>query len=82
MNRKGVSYDVGRVYYFNWRSVFDPQIIHRELEIIKNDLHYNAVRICGFSIDQLMIAAEIALKQRLEVWLSPELWDKSEKQTL
>jgi hypothetical protein len=82
MNRKGVSYDVGRVMGINWRPNFDPKVVHRELEIIKNDLHCNAVRICGFNIDRLMIAAEDALKQGLEVWLSPELWDKSQKNTL
>ncbi len=82
MERKGVSYDVGRVMGFNWRPVFDPKIVHRELEIIKDDLHCNAVRICGLSIDRLMVAAEEALKQGLEVWLSPEMWDKSPQETL
>lgn len=82
MNRKGVSYDVGRVYYYNWRPLFDPKVVHRELEIIKEDLHCNAVRICGFGIGRLMAAAEDALRQGLEVWLSPEMWDKSEKETI
>jgi len=45
MNRKGVLYDVGRVMGVNWRPLFDPNVVHRELEIIKNDLHCNAVRI-------------------------------------
>ncbi len=82
MNIKGVSYDVGRVMGGNWRPVFDPRIVHRELEIIKNDLHCNTVRICGFDIDRLMVATEDALKQGLEVWLSPEMWDKSSDRTL
>ncbi len=55
MNRKGVCYDVGRVMMGgNWRPNFDPRIVHRELGIIKNDLHCNAVRICGLDIDRLM----------------------------
>ncbi len=82
MNRKGVSYDVGRVMGFNWRPVFDPKIVHRELEIIKNDLHCNAVRICGRSVNRLTVTAEDALKQGLEVWLSTEMWDKSPDKTL
>lgn len=82
MKRKGVSYDVGRAMWGNWRPVFDMQVVHRELEIITNDLHCNAVRICGFSIDRLMTAAEDALGQGLEVWLSPETWDKSKEETL
>ena len=82
MNIKGVFYDVGNVMGFNWRPVFDPKIVHRELEIIKNDLHCNAVRIGGLSIDRLMVASEDALKQGLEVWLSPAMWDKSQQATL
>ncbi len=47
MKRKGVCYDAGRVLYRNWRPVFDPTIVRRELEIIRHDLHCNAVRICS-----------------------------------
>lgn len=82
MNRKGICYDVGREMYGNWRPDYDPKIIHRELEIIKNDLHCNAVRICGRNIGRLMTAAEDALQLGLEVWLSPELWNKSPETTL
>jgi hypothetical protein len=63
MEYKGVSYDVGRVMWGNWRPVFDAKVVNRELEIIRNDLHCNAVRICGLDIGRLMIAAELALKQ-------------------
>jgi hypothetical protein len=83
MNRKGVCYDIGRVMMGgNWRPKFEPKTVHRELGIIKNDLHCNAVRICGLDIDRLMTASEDALSQRLEVWLSPEMWDKSQDETL
>ena len=70
MKRKGVSYDVGVQYYFNWRLIFDIKTVHHELEIIKNDLHCNSVRICGLNVKRLMISAEDALKQGSEVWLS------------
>lgn len=83
MNRKGVLYDVGRVMGgVSWRPLFDPNVIHRELSIIKNDLHCTAVKICGLDVTRLMIAAEDALSQGLEVWLSPEMWNKGQKQTL
>jgi len=82
MKRKGVSYVVGRVMGFNWRPHFDPKIVDQELEIIAKDLHFNAVRICGRSIDRLMIAAEDAVQKGLEVWLSPLLWDKNPEKTL
>lgn len=54
----------------------------RELEIIRNDLHCNAVRICGLDIGRLMTAAELALKQGLQVLLSPETWEKSPQKTI
>jgi hypothetical protein len=83
MNRKGVCYDVGRVLMGgNWRPKFDEHAVHRELGIIKNDLHCNAVRIVGLDVDRLMTASEDALTQGLEVWLSPELWDRSQDETV
>jgi hypothetical protein len=82
MNRRGVSYDVGRVMGINWRPNYDPAIVHRELEIIKHDLHCNTVRICGVDLKRLLFAAEDALKQGLDVWLSPELWNRSPEATL
>ena len=66
----------------NWRPVFDRQVVRRELAIIRHDLHCTAVRICGRDIDRLTMAAENALAEGLEVWLSPELWDKSPDATL
>jgi hypothetical protein len=66
----------------NWRPVFDRRVVHRELEIVRNDLHCNAVRICGLDIDRLTTAAEDALTLGLEVWLSPEMWNRSPRETL
>jgi hypothetical protein len=82
LERKGVDYDVGRVLEGKpTRPVFDMKVVHRELEVIKNDLHCNTVRICCQDTGRLMQAAEDALKQGLEVWLSPELFEKSEQET-
>ncbi len=36
----------------------------------------------GLNIDRLKLATEAALEQGLEVWLSPELWDKRPEKTL
>ena len=82
IKRKGVTYDVGSVMSGNWRPIFDPEIINRELQIIKNDLNCNAVRITGYDINRLIIASKDALKQGLEVWLSPTVWDKSPRVTI
>ena len=82
MRLKGVCYDVGAVMGFNWRPVFDPKIVRRELQIIKNDLHCNAVSIGARDIGRLVTASSAALEEGLEVWLTPLLWDKSEDQTV
>ena len=74
---------MGRVMWGqNWRPVFDPAEAHRELTIIKEDLHCNAVRICGEDLDRLIVAGRDALDLGLEAWLSPELWDYSPDETL
>jgi len=82
MNRKGVAYDVGAVMDGNWRPDYDPRVVHRELEIIKQDLHCTAVRITSQDIGRLVLAAEDALQQGLEVWFYPILWNKRPEQTL
>jgi len=79
---KGVCYDVGAVMGFNWRPVFDAKIVRRELEIIKSDLHCNAVSITALDVGRIVTAATAALEEGLEVWLSPLLWDKSEDETV
>jgi hypothetical protein len=83
MQRKGVCYDVGRVMLGrNWRPDFDPPVVRRELEIIRDDLHCNAVRLQGLDIGRLTTAAEFALGLGLEVWFSPEMWDRQQDEML
>jgi hypothetical protein len=83
MERKGISYIASReLLGEDWRPDFNPQVVHRELEIIKNDLYCNTVRICGKDIDRLTLTAQDALRQGFEVWLSPDLWDHTEPETL
>jgi len=82
MRLKGVNYDVGRVLEGRlMRPTFDPDVVHRELEIIKDDLHCNAVKVQGLDITRVMDAAEDALSQGLEVWLAPEMFEESQKET-
>jgi hypothetical protein len=85
INRKGINYDVGtftRGKESSSRDVFDPVIVQREMEIIKNDLHCNAIRISGQDIARLSLAAEMAIHQGLEVWFSPAFIDADEQATL
>jgi hypothetical protein len=85
MDIKGVCYDTGRAYtrVFVTRQVFDPAATRRELEIIRDDLHCNAVRLQGTDIGRLVTAAADALRlDGLQVWLSPELFGRDREATL
>ena len=64
MQRRGVCYDVGRYLYGDWRKDYNPQTVHRELEIIRDDLHCNAVRICSRDLGRLAVASEDASAAR------------------
>src|SRR5580704_6918237 len=85
MHRKGINYDVG-IYPFGEsrpsRAAFDPAVVRREIEIIRNDLHCNAIRIVGRDLERLVRASEFALDLGLEVWFGPGFHDADEAQTL
>jgi hypothetical protein len=84
MRYKGINYDVGTVFAGNisTRDEFDPAVMRREIDIIKNDLHCNALRLCGQNIERLRVTAEYALSQGLTVWFSPLLAEATEDETL
>jgi len=80
---RGVNYDTGTDFGgVQSRPAFDPVIMARELAIIHDDLHCNAVRISGSDTDRLCQAAEHALGLGLEVWLSPHFGELPPDQTL
>lgn len=85
IKHKGINYDVGtftRGKEVSSREIFDLAVVEREMEIIKNELHCTSIRISGQDINRLTAAAEYALKQGLEVWLSPAFVDADENETL
>lgn len=53
------------------REDFDPSVVRRELEIIRDDLHCNAVQIIGGDPGRLESAARAAAELGLEIWFSP-----------
>ncbi|MET7335003.1 hypothetical protein [Nonomuraea sp. NPDC005650] len=58
MPGKGVQYDTGTFPNGDSsRSLFDPATVAREMRIIADDLHCNAVRITGGDPERLTIAA-------------------------
>jgi hypothetical protein len=69
---KGITYDTGFVRHGTLsRRHFDHDVVRRELEIIRDDLHCTAVQITGGDADRLEGAARIAAGLGLEVWFSP-----------
>jgi hypothetical protein len=72
MRGKGISYDTGFITNGrNVRTSFDPEAVERELRIIRDDLHCNAVRVMGGDPERLELAATCAAELGLEVWFSP-----------
>jgi hypothetical protein len=87
MRRRGVTYDTGAVfsgpgYKVPTRPKLDLTTAERELQIARDDLHCNAVRVGGRDLDRLTQVAERALALGLEVWLSPGLFGSSPDETL
>lgn len=67
-----LTYDTGFISDgMSTREPFDPEVVKREMRIIRDDLHCNAVCITGGHLDRLEIAASQADIGGLEVWFSP-----------
>jgi hypothetical protein len=66
-----MTYDTGFVVHGRISREFDPAVVRRELEIIRDDLHCNAVQITGGDPARLEQAASAAAELGLEVWFSP-----------
>jgi len=72
MRAYGINYDVGfSSCGTTTHEPFDPDIVRREMQIIREDLHCDAVRITGADPDRLETAARHAAAAGLEVWYSP-----------
>lgn len=72
MRTKGITYDTGFTSAGSTtREPFDPKVVKREIQIIHDDLHCNAVRITGGNPERLELAAKHAAEAGLEVWFCP-----------
>ncbi|WP_035867687.1 hypothetical protein [Kitasatospora cheerisanensis] len=68
----GITYDTGfRSAGTTTREPFDPETVRREMLVIRQELHCDAVRVTGAEPDRLETAARYAADAGLEVWLSP-----------
>src|SRR3569833_514175 len=81
---RGINYDVGTSFRKGElsRPDFDEFVIKKELEIIKNELHCDAVKITGHDVHRLTRATEFALEQGLQVWLTPSYIDATRDEAL
>ena len=83
MRAKGITYDTGFVRNGAIsRERFDRAMAERELTIIRDDLHCNAVRITGGDPARLEMAAACAAGLGLEVWFSPYPLELTAAETL
>jgi hypothetical protein len=72
MRGNGINFDTGFLSAAtSSREPFAPEVVRREMRIIREDLHCTAVRITGGDPDRLEIAAGYAADAGLEVWFCP-----------
>ena len=87
MRHRGVHYDTGTVFRGPGYAIStrpkqpDMAVVRRELEIIRDDLHANAVRIVGSDVERLTTVSEVALDLGLEVWFSPAFFEYQIEET-
>jgi hypothetical protein len=83
MRAWGVTYDTG---FTNLGTIthepFDPGVVARDMRVIRDDLHADAVRITGGIADRLETAARLAADAGLEVWYCPFTNDLTTDQLL
>lgn len=83
MRAKGINYDTGFINKgVSSREPFDITVVTREIQIIRDDLHCNAIRVTGGDPARLEIAARIAAEAGLEVWFSPFTCDLTHEEML
>ncbi|TMR90940.1 hypothetical protein [Nonomuraea basaltis] len=72
MRAYGVTYDTGFLSAgTTTHEPFNPDTVRREMQIIRDELYCDAVRITGGDPDRLETAARHAARAGLEVWYSP-----------
>src|SRR3984893_6099202 len=71
LRAKGIGYDTGFSFDGVTRRPFDHEVVRRELQVIRDDLHCTAVRLFGDALARLDFAARHAADLGLEVWFSP-----------
>lgn len=72
MRARGINYDTGTFPADQLtRKTFDEDAVRREMAVIADELHCDAIRISGRDPDRLGAAARHAAEAGLEVWFAP-----------
>ncbi|MET9290833.1 hypothetical protein [Streptomyces sp. NPDC003077] len=83
MRARGINYDTGFLPEAEIsRTVFDPEVVRREMAVIAGELHCDAVRVSGGRPGRLATAARCAAEAGLEVWFAPFPVDLSPEELL
>ncbi|MFF1844494.1 hypothetical protein ACFVW9_22520 [Streptomyces sp. NPDC058217] len=83
MRGRGIHYDTGLFFLGKQtRPSFDPRVVEREIRIIAEDLHCNAIRVIGDDPDRIDVAAQYAAAAGLQVWYSPFPCEMTNEQML
>jgi hypothetical protein len=80
---RGISYDTGFFHLgVSTHEPFDPDVVGREMRVIRDDLHCTAVRVTGGDPARLEVAASRAADAGLEIWFSPFTGDQTTDELL
>ncbi len=72
MRARGINYDTGFLPGESIsRKVFTPETVRRDMAVIRDELHCDAVRVSGRDPERLSVAARLAADVGLEVWFAP-----------
>lgn len=83
MRANGINYDTGFINLgVSTHEPFFPEIVQREMQIIRDDLHCTAVRITGGDPERLEVAAVHAAAVGLEIWFCPFTCDLNQNELL
>jgi hypothetical protein len=81
---KGINYDVGTNYEPGTlsREVWNDAMVQREISVIRDELHCNAINVFGTDIERLVACSTAALEHGLHVWVQPRLVDSDQDEML
>ncbi|HZM75867.1 MAG TPA: hypothetical protein VFC19_09085 [Candidatus Limnocylindrales bacterium] len=72
MRAFGINYDTGFVSAGSTtHEPVEPETVRRDMRVIREELHCDAVRVTGGVQDRLELAARFAAEAGLEVWYCP-----------